>query len=186
MSNRLLLLTDRSQLTLGRSLSRTVEECVEVGLTTVVVREHDLSPRNRHALIAHLAAVEGLTVLSSRLPDPAAHGLHLSAHQPAAEGRFGRSCHSPAAVRRAAAEGASWVTLSPFATSRSKPGHGPVLPREAYAEDAEVPVFALGGIDADNAVRAREAGAHGVAVMGAVMRAAEPARVVAQLLRVLA
>jgi thiamine-phosphate pyrophosphorylase len=46
-----------------------------------------------------------------------------------------------------------------------------------------VPVLALGGVDAANAASAREAGAHGVAVMGCVMRAADPAAVVRRLLR---
>ncbi|GAA0970329.1 Thiamine-phosphate synthase [Nocardioides aquaticus] len=47
---------------------------------------------------------------------------------------------------------------------------------------AGVPVYALGGIDATNAADFRTAGADGVAVMGAVMRADDPAAVVEQLL----
>jgi thiamine monophosphate synthase len=43
-------------------------------------------------------------------------------------------------------------------------------------------VFALGGITAANAAQARAAGAYGVAVMGAVMRADDPGAVVAALL----
>ena len=45
-----------------------------------------------------------------------------------------------------------------------------------------IPVFALGGIDADNAADAMAHGAYGVAVMGAVMRAPQPASVVAAVL----
>lgn len=47
---------------------------------------------------------------------------------------------------------------------------------------AGVPVYALGGIDTTNAADFQAAGAHGVAVMGAVMRADDPAAVVEQLL----
>ena len=187
---RLLLVTDRSQLRLGRSLRRTVRECAGAGLTAVVVREHDLESAVRAALVADLASVPGLTVISSRLPAPAAHGLHLAAGQGVpgeATGHtwFGRSCHTPGEVRRAAAEGAAYVTLSPFAVTASKPGYGPPLEPAAYGEaaDAEVPVFALGGITPANAAAARAAGAHGVAVMGEVMRADEPTAVVAALLR---
>jgi thiamine-phosphate pyrophosphorylase len=212
---RLVLLTDRSQLRLGRGLVRTVRECADAGLRAVVVREHDLEPSARAALVRALVSIPGLTVISSRIPDPAAHGLHLASHQaPPAhachpewtlptrhsgcqadqgpperrdDGRrrrsaWGRSCHSRDDVARAADEGASWATLSPYAASASKPGYGPCLPPDAFAGH-RVPVLALGGIDARTAAKARADGAHGVAVMGAVMRAPDPAGLVAALLR---
>jgi thiamine monophosphate synthase len=180
---RLVLLTDRSQLRLGRGLVRTVRECVGAGLEAVVVREHDLEPGQRHALVTALAAIDGLAVISSRIPDDAAHGLHLAAHQPApADECWGRSCHSRADVARAAAQGASWVTLSPYAVSASKPADGPALPAPDFAGHP-LPVLALAGVDTTNAAAAVAAGAHGVAVMGAVMRAADPAAVVAALVR---
>lgn len=183
MIPRLVLLTDRSQLRLGRGLVRTVRECADAGLGAVVVREHDLDSSQRHALVRALAAIDGLTVISSRIPDSSAHGVHLAAHQPApVDGPWGRSCHSHADVARAADQGASWVTLSPYGASASKPGHGPALPASAYAGHP-LPVLALAGVDASNAAAAVAAGAHGVAAMGAVMRAEDPAAVVAALLR---
>lgn len=185
MIPRLVLLTDRSQLRLGRGLLRTVVECAAAGLQAVVVREHDLETRRRRSLVAALAAVEGLTVISSRIPEATADGLHLAAHQPAPGPRagvpWGRSCHAPAEVARAAREGASWVTLSPYAASASKPDRRPALPPTAFAGHA-VPVLALAGIGVAEAGRAVAAGAHGVAVMGAVMRSPDPAGVVADLL----
>lgn len=183
MIPRLVLLTDRSQLRLGRGLVRTVQECADAGLAAVVVREHDLDPGQRHALVTTLAAIDGLTVISSRIPDDSAHGRHLAAHQPApADECWGRSCHSRADVARAAEQGASWVTLSPYAASASKPGRRPTLPSTAFAGHP-LPVLALAGVDASNAAGAVAAGAHGVAVMGAVMRSDDPAAVVAGLLR---
>lgn len=180
---RVLLLTDRAQLPPGRGLVATVRACAAAGLTHVVVRELDLRPAHRRWVVAELAAVEGLTVLSSRLPVAAAAGLHLAADQPGpAAGWFGRSCHDLEEVRRAAAEGAAYATLSPFAASASKPGYGPPVARGDYAGDHGIPVLALGGIGPDNAAEARAAGAHGVAVMGCVMRAADPGAVVARLL----
>lgn len=95
----------------------------------------------------------------------------------------GRSCHTPAEVAAAAADGFDYATLGPFATTASKPGYGPALPPEAYAGHP-IPVYALGGIDPGNAAAAVEAGAHGVAVMGAVMRSASPRTVVRDLLAV--
>lgn len=184
---RLVVLTDRRQLPPGRCLVETVIECHRAGLEAVVVREHDLEPYARRALVAELARLSGLWVVSSRIADPSAHGLHLADQQPAPRPlaglarRWGRSCHHRDAVTRAAAEGASWVTLSPWAWTASKPGYGPPLPTSAWG-DHPVPVLALGGITPDNAAQARAAGAYGVAVMGEVMRAQSPGDVVARLL----
>lgn len=183
MIPRLVVLTDRSQLGLGRGLVRTVSECASAGLRAVVVRELDLPRAARAALVRELARIPDLTVISSRIPDPSAHGLHASADQAVPRrGTWGRSCHSRDDVRRAAAQGAAWATLSPYAVSLSKPGHGPALAPGDFA-GLPLPVLALAGVDAHNAGEAIAAGAHGVAVMGAVMRAADPAAVVGDLLR---
>lgn len=185
MIPRLVVLTDRAQLRGGRSLAQTVRDCASVGLRAVMVREHDLAPEARRELVTQLCEVEGLRVISSRVPGPATVGLHLSADQPApAAGPWGRSCHSAEEAHRAEDEGADWVTLSPYAVSVSKPGHLPPLPASEFAVDVGIPVLALGGITPGNAASALEAGADGVAVMGAVMGADEPAVVVSHLLEV--
>jgi thiamine-phosphate pyrophosphorylase len=49
-----------------------------------------------------------------------------------------------------------------------------------------LPIIAIGGIDAANIAEAIEAGAAGVAVMGGVMRASDPARTVRELIAALA
>lgn len=194
---RLLLLTDRSQLPLGRSLLATLRDCVSAGATTVVVRELDLAEAQRAAL-AHEVAALGATVISARTLLPGAVGVHLPAldwrgsldaeyaahrvwgdHNSALQ--HGRSCHSAEEVRRAAGGGAAYATLSPYAVTASKPGYGPPLPDGAFG-DHGIPVYALGGITPDNVGAAMAAGAHGVAVMGAVMRSADPGGTVARLL----
>lgn len=201
---RLLLLTDRSQLRLGRSLVRTVAECVEAGATHVVLRELDETEEARAALAAALVGV-GATVIAAHTPLPRAVGLHLpgveqvaragcvpasnqlrARKQPvacpqASDAAWGRSCHSTETVAAAAEQGAGWATLSPYAETPSKPGYGPPLPTTAFAHHP-IPVFALGGITPANAAQARAAGAHGLAVMGAVMRAENPAGIVRKLL----
>lgn len=181
---RLLLLTDRTQLPAGRSLVDVVRAAVAGGLTHVVLREHDLEHRARRRLVEELLDLTELTVLTARVREPGAAGVHLAEAQEApASGWFGRSCHDVRQVVRAAREGAAYATLSPFAPSRSKPGYGPPVDAAAYAADAGIPVLALGGVDQANAAVARAAGAHGVAVMGCVMRADDPGAVVAALLR---
>lgn len=180
----LLLLTDRSQLPPGRSLAGTVAECAAAGLAAVVLRELDLPEPERAVLAAQLA--RHVTVISAHTLLPATAGVHLAAHQPVVAGRHGRSCHDESQLRQAVSGGAAWVTLSPVAASPSKPGYGPALGIEGVARLAPaatgVPVYALGGIDATNAADFRAAGTHGVAVMGTVMGADDPAAVVERLL----
>jgi len=180
MMPRLLLLTERSQLPLGRSLLATLRECVAAGATTVVVRELDLTEPQRAALAQEVAAL-GAAVISAHTLLPGAIGVHLPASAPTPRYMFGRSCHSAEEVRRAAAAGAAYATLSPYAVTASKPGYGPPLPSDEFAGHA-IPVFALGGITPHNARTAVAAGAHGVAVMGAVMRSPDPGATVARLL----
>ena len=183
--SRLLLLTDRAQLRLGRCLLTTLQECAAAGLTEVVVREHDLDATRRGALIGSLAEIPGLRVISSHTSHPRAASVHLAADQDPLPGPHGRSCHTPEEVRTAAGQGAAFATLSPYAMTRSKPGYGPPVPRGWYAEDYPIPVIALGGIDRTNARAAIDAGADGIAVMGCVMRADDPAAVIGELLEAL-
>jgi thiamine-phosphate pyrophosphorylase len=187
MTPRLLVLTDRSQLPLGRPLVDTLRDCVDAGAEVVVVRELDESYPARAALVRAVIAM-GAQAIVSRTLMPGASAVHLPARGPGVAGRFGRSCHSAGAVERAAAEGAAYATLSPYATTRSKRGYGPPLRPADYREAAGhgIPVYALGGVTPANAAAAVEAGAHGVAVMGEVMRAADPGAVVADLLEAIA
>lgn len=182
MMPRLLVLTDRRQVPPGRSLAGVLRAVAAGGASTVLLRESDL-PDGERAALAAVAREAGLVVLAAHRPVAGGSGVHVRATDPPpAEGAWGRSCHAPAQVAHAATEGASWVTLSPYAATDSKPGYGPPLPVGAFA-GLPLPSYALGGVTARNAAAARAAGAHGVAAMGAVMRAEDPAAVVAALLR---
>ncbi len=178
---KLILVTDRSQLPEGRNLAATAAAARDAGLTHVILRELDLARRTRELLAQSLQDL-GLTVIAAHTRLRGCVGVHLpaGASRPRLE-VWGRSCHSSDEVLLAQRDGARWATLSPFAASASKPGHGPPLPPKAF-DGHGIPVFALGGIDAGNAGDAVAAGAHGVAVMGAVMRADDPAGVIADLL----
>lgn len=181
MLPRVLVLTDRTQLPRGRELVATLLRCLDAGLEAVVVRELDLPAQERDRIVDRLAQA-GVVVISARTWSPGASGVHLSANQPrpdpSATRLHGRSCHDDEELRAAVAEGASYVTVSPVAATATKPGYGPALGdaglRRAVDLAGSVPVFALGGVDARNAAAMRAAGAHGVAVMGAVMRADDP------------
>ncbi|MFE7225954.1 thiamine phosphate synthase [Nocardioides sp. NPDC057577] len=200
---RLLVLTDRSQLRLGRGLLPTLAECAEAGLTHVVLRELD-EPEEHRAKLAEVLAGLGLNVIAAHTPLPAAAGVQLPASASCNTSfvgllalserpdsrcnsvlHLGRSCHSATEVATAAEEGFDYAMLSPYALTESKPGYGPPLGPDAFA-GLPLPTYALGGITPDNAAAAVAAGAHGVAVMGAVMRADEPGQVVRDLLAALA
>jgi thiamine-phosphate pyrophosphorylase len=105
--------------------------------------------------------------------------IHLPAAAPAVPaGLVGRSCHDVAELARLSTE--DYVTLSPIYPTATKPGYGPALgPAAAAALTPPVPWLALGGVDSpDRAAACAAAGASGVAVLGAVMRAADPGAVV--------
>ncbi|MDQ6522711.1 thiamine phosphate synthase [Nocardioides sp. LHD-245] len=168
---------------MDRSLCDVLGAAAGAGLSTVLLRETDLADEERAEIAGHARSV-GLEVVAAHRPVPGCAGVHLpaAAGRPGVATRWGRSCHSRADAVAAAADGAWWATLSPYATTSSKPGYGPPLPTAAFS-GLPLPVFALGGITPANAARARAAGAYGVAVMGAVMRDDDPGAVVAALLR---
>ncbi len=190
----LLVVTDRRQARLP--LPALAAAVFEGGGRWLVLRDKDLARPERMALGRHLmeiAAPFGATVLMSGDIEAAmaagTAGLHLPrGGDPAAARRalgpsalIGLSAHDLGEARRAAAGGADYVTLSPVFASASKPGYGPALGLEALAEVAaavELPVLALGGVTAERVRDCLASGAAGVAVMGAVMAAADPAAAV--------
>jgi thiamine-phosphate diphosphorylase len=92
----------------------------------------------------------------------------------------GRSCHDRAGLERAAADGADFATLAPIF---EVPGKGPPIgaPRaQTMVRGIALPVYALGGIDADNAGELR--GVHGIAVIRGVYDAPDPAEAVRAIL----
>jgi thiamine-phosphate pyrophosphorylase len=189
-----IVLTDRRQA--RRPLDQVVRAAVDGGARLVVLREKDLPDGERLALAARLhevlAPVGGKLLLAGNAGFAARAGFagwHLAAGDPwpaAPCGLVGRSCHDADELAAAAAEGSAYATLSPVFKSRSKPGYGPPLGLSRLAglcAGAALPVYALGGIETgQRAARCRAAGAAGVAVMGAVMRADDPAALVAELL----
>ena len=117
-----------------------------------------------------------------------AGGVHLTSSGPpvarvrAAVGeglRIGASTHSESEVRKAERQGADYVLFGPVFETPSKRGMGEAkgLPGLAAAVRAagKMPVLAVGGIDAARAARCLEVGARGVAVIRAVLAAADPA-----------
>lgn len=189
------VVTDRRQA--AAPLPEVVTAAVAGGARWVLLREKDLPRARRAALAARLreilAPVGGRLIVAGADPlgGDAVH-LPALADPPSPVDRkgeggvvrlVGRSCHNAAELDRLALE--HYATLSPVFASRSKPGYGPPLGLAGLAalcRRATRPVLALGGIQTpEQAAGCVAAGAAGVAVMGAVMRAADPAVVVREL-----
>ncbi|MEU6206309.1 thiamine phosphate synthase [Micromonospora musae] len=183
------LLTDRR--VARRPLGEVVAAAVAGGVRWVVLREKDLPRAERAALAVELRAI--LTEAGGTLivagPDPLdGDAVHLPAagpYPPPRLGLVGRSCHDTAELARLSTE--DYVTLSPVYPTRTKPGYGPPLLPDGLAtlvERSPVPAVALGGIETAEQVSAGiRAGATGVAVLGAIMRADDPHQAAATLTR---
>jgi thiamine-phosphate pyrophosphorylase len=124
-------------------------------------------------------------------------GIHLpgGSDARAARERFGLekliglSIHTPQQAANADTAALDYLVAGPVYETASKPGYGPALGAKGLAEFARsttLPVIAIGGIDAANIAEVMKAGAAGVAVMGGVMRASDPARTVRELIAALA
>ncbi|MDT5032189.1 MAG: thiamine-phosphate pyrophosphorylase, partial [Actinoplanes sp.] len=137
----------------------------------------------RRALADRLRAVVAHLIVAG--PDPlGGDAVHLAARDPLSPvaGLIGRSCHDGADICALSTE--HYVSVSPVFATATKPGYGPALGASGAAAvaGAAVPWLALGGIDSPARARlCAVAGAAGIAVQGAVMRAADPAATVAAL-----
>ncbi len=187
----LLLITDRKQA--SRPLEEIAAAAFDAGIRWVSVREKDLPIPDQTALAVRIA---------EKAPDDALVGIHGSPypvlheigawHLPQAgnlstarqktrhQALIGKSCHDVEAARAASRDGADYVTLSPVFNTNSKPDYGPALgPRlvqEAAAalSAASCRLIALGGVSLTTIGVCRQAGADGIAVMGEIMRSANP------------
>jgi thiamine monophosphate synthase len=184
---RLLVVTDRVQA--AGPLAVVVADAVAAGTRAVLLRDRDLPDDERAALAADLRAVldpvGGLLVTAGSVAGPAHPAVHPAVHLAAAEpfpdprpALVGRSCHSAAELAQARAEGCDWAFLSPVFPTASKPGYGPALGVEGFARlrPPGPPVYALGGVLPEHVPDLLAAGAHGIAVMGPVMRAPSAVR----------
>jgi len=101
----------------------------------------------------------------------------------------GLSTHDPEQARRAADAGADYVAVGPVYATTSKVGalapRGLDLVRAARTA-VHCPLVAIGGIDAGTAADVVAAGADAVAMIGALVRAPDPATAVRAVLARLA
>lgn len=186
-----MVVTDRALLK-GRDPVDVCRRAVAGGATIVQVRLKDAPPREILALARALVAALPVPVLVNDRADVAlasgAAGAHFGQEDPPPDALrphvppgfiLGASVGSVAEAERAWAWPADYWSVGPCYGTATKPDAGAPLGPEAFAALARlappgVPVIGIGGITADNAAELIRAGAAGVAVVAAVMGAADP------------
>jgi thiamine-phosphate pyrophosphorylase len=180
-----MLVTDRHD-TDGRDLVQVAAAAARGGVRLIQVRERDLPDPDLLALVTALRAAvpPDVVLLVNGRPEVARQagvGLHLAATAaPPGEPHprpYGRAAHDAAEIERALTEPLSYLLVGPVFPTSSKPGHpgaGLDLVTRACGLAGPVPVYAIGGIVPPRVEAVLRAGAHGVAVRSALLRALDP------------
>ncbi len=187
----LLLVTDRTQA--RRPLAEIVAAALASGCRWVSLREKDL-PEDEQVVLARMLmptarkygarlVLHGEAALAKLA---GVDGVHLPSGSDAAAARallgpgkiIGVSIHTVTEAEAIDPHAADYALAGPAFETPSKPGYGPEIGKKGLSEiarGARVPVLAIGGINTARIAEIIAAGCAGVAVMGGVMRAADPA-----------
>jgi len=167
-------ITDRKAVGGFRPLLEIIRDQMHLGVDFIQIREKDLSARELFEFtLAVLEVRDGEThkhlpakILVNSRADVAlatgADGVHLPSYAPQQtlpRLMVARSCHSIEEIRQSSAD---FVTFGPIFDS---PGKGAPAGLEALKSACRLgkPVFALGGVNWDNAADCMHAGAEGIA-----------------------
>jgi thiamine-phosphate pyrophosphorylase len=191
--------------TAGGTLPAVVADALRGGLRAVQLREKDLSGCQLFELASELREVTrqyGAKLLINDRIDIAlavgADGVHLGSNSiPVAVARrilgnsqiIGYSAHSQEEAEQAERDSADFVTFGPVYATPSKAVYGEPLGLECLANVARsvsIPVFALGGVKKASAIEVLSAGAHGIALISAIIAAHNPSTETESLLQIIA
>ena len=188
MDFKLLLITDRQHCG-GRQLLDVVDEAFTAGVKALQVREKDLDADNLFILsqkvrssarrhntpplvfvngrpdIAMMAGLQGVQMPFNAVPSLSTIGDAML---------IGVSCHNLLEATRAQENGADFILFGPVYETASKNGFGKPQGTAVLAKIAEkmkIPVYAVGGVTPARVKECLDAGAHGVAVISAIMAA---------------
>ena len=188
----------------GRGVLPTVREALEAGVRFVQLRDKNASTGDmlRSALQLKDLCIRysAWFVVNDRI-DVAmasrADGVHLGqSDMPADMARslmgpdavIGVSTRTPEEASRACTDGADYIAANLVFRTETKKDVGEPLGLDAVRELSEVcplPLIAIGGVNPDNTGMLIEAGCSGVAVVSAIMNAAEPGKQVRRFLSAL-
>jgi thiamine-phosphate pyrophosphorylase len=197
----LYLITDQHQ-TGGRPLAEVVRQSLDGGVKTVQLREKDLSGADLYRLAVELRRLtsdfDARLIINEHLDIALAveaDGVHVGVNSlPVATVRrllgqgkiIGYSAHSIDEALRAQVDGADFVTFGPVYHTPSKAPFGEPCGVKKLADAAStlnIPVIGLGGISLANITEALSANIRGIAVISAIMAAADPRVSAASLLK---
>ena len=191
LSSRLLVVTDRHQ-TNGRPLVPLLQRVLTAAVPTIQLRERDLSARELVRLAREVQAVtvsrRSQLLINDRIDVALALegvGVHLRSNSLpvmvarrllGAQRLLGVSVHAVEEVMEAEAQGADYIVLGPIYETPSKQMYGPPLgihTLEKACRLVRIPIIGIGGVTAARAHEMRRAGAFGVAVITAILGAAD-------------
>ena len=149
------------------------------------------------AQAALLTVDDRIHLLETRLFD----GVHVGKNDmPVAEAKkmtsnrflLGATCNTIDDVFKAIADGADYLGAGPFRFTETKKKLAPVLGLEGYEKiigwlqqrGIGIPVYAIGGITAEDLLRLKQAGVYGVAVSGMLLNSGNAAAVCGKILEV--
>ena len=188
----LYLVTDRS-LTQGRDLLWVLQRALDGGVNAIQLREKDLGGRELFFLaeaarkltqryharllindridLALAVDADGVQLAKASLPIETARAL-LGPRK-----LLGASTHSLEEAAEAERKGADLVLFGPVYFTPSKAPYGApqgLAALKKIVEKFSLPIYAIGGIKPENIADTRRAGVRGVALISAVMSAADP------------
>jgi thiamine-phosphate pyrophosphorylase len=182
----LMLVTDRRLAGGEEALVSAVVEALEGGVNVVQLREKGMSPAELLSLACRLREVtagRALLLVNGPLDvalEANADGVHLPEDADSSQAPWtyiwGRSVHSELAAVRATSEGAHYLVAGPVYETASHPRvrvAGLEIIRKVVP-NSPVPVIGIGGITTKNARDVMQAGAHGIAVISAILGTGSP------------
>ena len=191
LTSRLLVVTDRHQ-TNGRPLVPLLQRVLTAGVPAIQLRERDLSARELVTLAREVQVVtasrRSQLLINDRIDVALALegvGVHLRSNSlPVSVARqllgaqrlLGISVHAVEEVLSAQSQGADYIVLGPIYETPSKQMFGPPLgihTLEKACRLVRIPIIGIGGVTTARAREMRRAGAFGVAVITAVLGAAD-------------
>jgi thiamine-phosphate pyrophosphorylase len=181
----------------GRSLTDVLKEAATAGARLFQYRNKSASMKDAYteaSVLRQVALEAGVTFIVNDRCDLAlavdADGVHLGQGDlpldlarkvMGLEKLIGVSTHNPAQVREATAGNPDYLGFGPIFTPGSKQDHDPVVGLAglcAIRRLTSLPVFAIGGIQIDQTEEVMRAGANGIAVISAILKAPDIGRAV--------